>query len=100
MDLSFAPGASKLLGIAQAGDDPHHQASLRSTMNIWDDINLDADFRYVGALPDPKLPEYVELNARLGWRVSETLSLALSGFNLLHGQHLEYPGGDQIRRSI
>jgi len=100
MDLSFAPGASKLLGIAQAGDDPHHQASLRSSMNIWDDINFDADFRYVGALPDPKLPEYVELNARLGWRASDTLSFSLSGFNLLHSQHLEYVGGDQIRRSV
>ena len=100
MDLSFAPGASKLLGIAQAGDDPHHQASLRSSMNIWEDVNLDADFRYVGALPDPKLPEYVELNARLGWRVSDTLSFSLSGFNLLHDQHLEYVGGDQIRRSV
>jgi hypothetical protein len=40
----------------------------------------------------------VELKARLGWKVSETLSVALSGYNLLHGQHLEYPGGDQIRR--
>ncbi|HMH64437.1 MAG TPA: hypothetical protein VK515_02550, partial [Rhizomicrobium sp.] len=51
-----------------------------------------------GALPDPKLPEYVELSARLGWKLSDTLSVALSGYNLLHGQHLEYPGGDQIRR--
>ena len=100
VDLNFTPGASKLLGTSQAGDDPHHQASLRSSMNIWDDVTFDADFRYVGALPDPKLPEYVELNSRLGWKISDTLSLALSGFNLLHGHHLEYPGGDQIRRSV
>lgn len=99
-DLSFKPGASKLLGIAQAGDDPHHQASLRSSMNLPYDLNFDADFRYVGALPDPALPEYVEMNARLGWKISDTLSLALSGYNLLHGEHLEYPGGDEIRRSV
>lgn len=98
LDLSFQPGASKLLGTQQAGDDPHHQASLRSSMNIPGDLNLEADLRYVGALPDPKVPEYVELNARLAWRVSDTLSLALSGYNLLHGQHLEYPGADLIRR--
>jgi iron complex outermembrane receptor protein len=98
LDLSFEPGASKLLGISQSGDDPHHQATLRSSMNLGDDVNFDADFRYVGALPDPKIPEYVELNARLAWRVNDRLSLALSGYNLLHGQHLEYPGGDQIRR--
>jgi iron complex outermembrane receptor protein len=98
LDLSFEPGASKLLGTQQAGDDPHHKATLRSSMTIWDDVNLDADFRYVGALPDPKVPEYVELNARLAWRVSDTLSLALTGYNLLHGQHQEYPGADLIRR--
>jgi iron complex outermembrane receptor protein len=99
-DLEFATGSSKLLGIAQAGDDPHHQASLRSSMNLPDDLNLDVDFHYVGALPNPAVPEYVEANARLGWRVSETLDLSLSGFNLLHGQHLEYPGSDKIRRSV
>ena len=99
-DLSFQPGSSKLLGIAQAGDDPHHQASLRSSMNLPYDLNFDADFRYVGALPNPALPEYVELNSRLAWKVSDTLSVALAGYNLLHGQHLEYPGGDEIRRSV
>jgi iron complex outermembrane receptor protein len=99
-DLSFAPGASKLLGIAQAGDDPHHQASLRSSMNLPYDINFDADFRYVGYLPDPRVPEYVEMNARLAWKASDTLTFALSGFNLLHGQHMEYPASDLIRRSV
>jgi iron complex outermembrane receptor protein len=99
-DLSFQPGSSKLLGIAQAGDDPHHQASLRSSMNLPYNLNFDADFRYVGALPDPHVPEYVELNSRLAWKVSDTLSLALAGYNLLHGQHLEYAGGDEIRRSV
>jgi iron complex outermembrane receptor protein len=100
LDLEFEPGASKLLGTSQAGDDPHTQASLRSSMNLGDDVNFDADFRYVGALPDPKVPEYVELNARLGWKVSDTISLALSGYNLLHGQHLEYAGGAEIRRGV
>ncbi|HEX4178134.1 MAG TPA: TonB-dependent receptor, partial [Rhizomicrobium sp.] len=99
-DLSFQPGSSKLLGIAQAGDDPHHQASLRSSMNLPYDLNFDADFRYVGALPDPAVPEYVELNSRLAWKVTDTLSVALAGYNLLHAQHLEYAGGDQIRRSV
>ena len=100
LDLAFEPGASKILPLSQSGDDPHHQASLRSSMNLGDDVNFDADFRYVGALPDPKVPEYVELNARLGWKVSDTISLALSGYNLLHGQHLEYAGGAEIRRGV
>jgi len=100
VDLTFEPGASKLLGTQQSGDDPHHQAMLRSSMNLGSDLNFDADFRYVGALPDPKVPEYVELNARLAWKASDTLSLALTGYNLLHGQHQEYPGADLIRRGV
>jgi iron complex outermembrane receptor protein len=99
-DLKFTPSASQLLGLSQAGNDPHHQASLRSSMNLLDDLIFDADFRDVGQLPDPKVPEYVELNARLGWHVSETLDLSLSGFNLLHGHHVEYVPGDQIRRNF
>jgi iron complex outermembrane receptor protein len=99
-DLSFTAGASKLLGLAQAGNDPHHQASLRSSMTLSDDVNFDADFRYVGALANPHVPEYVEANARLGWRVSDTLSFGLSAYNLLHGHHIEFSPGDQIRRSV
>lgn len=98
-DLAFQPSASKLLGLSQAGNDPHHQASLRSAMNLLSDLNFDMDWRYVGALPGPHVPDYVEVNARLSWRLSDSLTIALSGFNLLHGHHLEYPASDQIRRS-
>ena len=101
-DFKFRPGASQLLGLPQQGDDPHHQASLRSSMSLSDDINFDADLRDVGVLANPKVPEYVELNSRLGWRVSERLELSLSGFNLLHARHLEYQTGssDEVARSV
>lgn len=100
LDLNFAPGSSNILGTRQAGDDPHGQASLRSSMNLGPDVNFDADLRYVGALPDPKVPAYVELNARTAWRINDTLSLALSGYNLLHSRHLEYPGASPVRRGV
>ena len=71
-------------------------------MNLSDDVSFDADFRDVGRLPNPAVPEYVELNSRLGWRVSSTLELSLSGFNLLHARHLEYQtgGSDEVARSV
>jgi iron complex outermembrane receptor protein len=89
--LKFKPGASGLLGVQQAGDDPKHQASLKSSMNLGRDVTLDADLRYVGALPDPHVPSYVELNARLGWNLSKCVEISLSGFNLLHDHHQEFP---------
>ena len=102
-DLQFKPGASEIAGTAQAGDDPSSQASLTSSMSLRPNLLLDATWRYVGALPSPALPSYDELTARLAWEVSERFELSLSGLNLLHREHLEFPqlyGGEYIARSV
>jgi iron complex outermembrane recepter protein len=101
-DLRFSPGASTLLGLSQAGDDPTSQILVTSSMDLSRRFTLDATLRHVGALPNPALPSYTEMNARLAWRVSETLELALSGFNLLHSRHLEFPApyGEEIPRNV
>ena len=101
-DLRFFPGASGLLGLSQAGDDPTSQVLLTSAMDLGSRLTLDATLRRIGALPDPALPAYTEMNARFGWRVARTLELALSGANLLHSRHREFPApyGEEIPRSI
>ena len=100
--LVFAPGASELLGLGQAGDDPSSHASLVSSMNLPHRLTLDATLRYVGALPGPVLPHYTELDARLGWRMNQRAEFSLRGANLLHARHYELPAGDgeQITRSV
>jgi iron complex outermembrane receptor protein len=100
--LEFRAGASQLLGIAQAADDPSSHATLTSSMSFPHHTNFDASLRYVGALPDPGLPHYYELDARYGWQVSEKVNLSLSGTNLLHERHTELPSpfGEQITRSV
>ena len=97
----FLPGSSGLLGISQLGDDPSQQASLKSSMNLGSAVTLDADLRYVGALPNPVVPSYVELNGRLAWNVSRHVRLSVSGFNLLHSRHIEAPApAEAIPRSV
>jgi iron complex outermembrane recepter protein len=100
--LRFAPGASGILGTAQAGDDPRGQFELTSSMTLPQRLDLDATLRHVGALPDPQLPGYWELSARLGWRATNALEISLSGSNLLHARHLELPlpYGEYIGRSV
>jgi iron complex outermembrane recepter protein len=90
-----APFVPLLVGesVGFTGDDPTHQASLRSSMDLVHNVTLDAELREVGALPDPAVASYIELNARAGWRVSQSLSLSLAGFNLLHAQHVEFGVG-------
>ena len=99
--LSFSDGASELLGVEQAGNDPAQRALLKSSMDFgrW---SLDATLRYVGKLPSPENPSYTDLGARLAWRASDSLEIALSGINLLDATHAEYalPTANEIRRSI
>jgi iron complex outermembrane recepter protein len=101
--FKFAPGStSAILGVAQIGDDPHETATLRSSMDITADVNFDWDLRYVSKLPDPVVPAYVEMNASLGWNLSHAVRLSLSGFNLLHARHQEFPASvaDAVPRSF
>lgn len=88
--LALKPGASGLLGLAQAGDDPPVQGRLNSSMSLGRSVALNLEARYVAALPDPRVPAYAELNASLAWSLTQHVQLALSGFNLLHARHLEW----------
>ncbi|TAL03891.1 MAG: TonB-dependent receptor [Rhodospirillaceae bacterium] len=102
-NLGFKPGSSGLGGIQQAGNDPDHQISLRSSMKITDDILFDADVRYVSALPNPVVPAYVELNGRLGWKPTKYMEISISGNNLLHRYYREFNGGPtavEMARSV
>ena len=100
--LKFRPGDLGLLGVAQAGDDPKRQASLKSTIDLGGHVSWFADLRYVSALPDPHVPSYVELDTSVGWDVTRHIRLALSGFNLLHERHVEFAtaAGGAVSRSV
>jgi iron complex outermembrane receptor protein len=99
--LEFSEGASAIVGVRQAGNDPSSRYYLKSTME-WRRFTIDFMVRKVGALPDPALGDYTDLNARIAWRATEKLEVALKGFNLLNEIHLEYPSpeGHAIPRSM
>jgi len=101
--FTFKPGASRILGLSQVADDPSSHADLSSSMRLSRQISLDATLRYVGALPDPALPHYLELNGQVGWQATEDLQISINGLNLLHARHYEFPssqGGEAIGRSV
>jgi iron complex outermembrane receptor protein len=101
-DLEFSRGASELLGLWQAGNDPSSQALLSSSMDFGARVTFDATLRHVGSLPEPELDAYHELDISLGWRALPGVELSLSGFNLLDSRHLEYPApsGNYVRRAV
>jgi iron complex outermembrane receptor protein len=98
--LKFKPGSSGAVGVKQAGDDPERQASLRSSMDLGRAVTLDAALRYVSTLPDPRVPSYVEFDTGVAWSVTDRVQLSLSGRNLLHDRHLEFPDSPAIPRSV
>ena len=91
-DFRFAPGASGFAGLAQLGRDPKHSASLRSAFDLGAGVTLDGALRHVGPFAQSTLPAYLEFDARLGVRIGDRAMLAISGANLLHDRHQEYPG--------
>jgi iron complex outermembrane receptor protein len=86
----FKPGSAQIGGVTFIADDPNHQASLRSSVNIGPAVTWDAFLRYVGALHSPALADYAELDMRLGWKATPNLEISLSGFNLIHAHHQEF----------
>ena len=83
------PGSPDKTALALVGLNPSQTAQLRSSFALADDTDLELAVRKVDALDKDKVPGYTALDARLGWRVSRKLELALSGQNLT-GRHAEY----------
>jgi iron complex outermembrane recepter protein len=100
--FAFTEGASGLLGFSQVTNDPKHRITLRSSMDIGSRVDFDWDLRYVSHLPNPRVSDYMELGARIGWRFIDDAEISVSGFNLLHKRHYELPASQAgaVPRSV
>ena len=72
------------------GGTPHNQVYLRSSWNLPNDVQFDLIGRYVDSIAFFEIPKYIEMDAVLSWRATETLEFSLVGQNLLQPHHLEY----------
>jgi iron complex outermembrane receptor protein len=103
-----AAGSAELSQLAAQGHDPGFQVLLRSQHRLSDTVNLDVRFRYVSSVPAELVdnyidaPAYAEADARLSWRVTDRVELALAGVNLLHASHPEAtePRRTEARRNF
>jgi iron complex outermembrane receptor protein len=90
--------------------DPQQQFSIRSSMDLPENADLDADLRWVDTLHNNigttvgTVPSYFELDVRIGWHATKNLEFSIVGQNLLHDQHAEYgfpsPTREEIARSV
>ncbi len=92
-NLQIQPSSNDPNQGALEGNDAPHLFSLWSSMDLTPSVSLDAVVRYVAALPNPSVPDYLELDLRVAWRPVKNLELALVGQNLLDKQHRELGAG-------
>jgi iron complex outermembrane receptor protein len=92
VEIRPKPGsADQTFGSAEAADSKH-RLSLRSSLDLPEDLEFDAEYRYVSRITNPNLltPGYSELDLRLAWGPIPRLQISIVGQNLLHDQHAEF----------
>lgn len=97
------PGHVDVTNGGSLGNDPDLQLFVRSQINPADGVDLNLAFRRVSALPNPKVPGYAELDARIAWRIARNVELSVAGLNLLHDRHRENADSTppaEVRRSL
>ena len=91
-------------GGATEANDPSHMFGLRTDVDLPRRVELSLFLRGIGELPNPHVPGYTELNARVGWRATPNFELSLAAQDLLHAHHPEFgaaaPQRIEFERSI
>ncbi|MES2185078.1 MAG: TonB-dependent receptor [Pseudomonadota bacterium] len=100
--LASTRGTPDPTAVAALGNDPRHQWSLRSSLDLGRG-ELDLALRQVGALPSPAVPSYTAVDGRFGWRISPTLEASVQVQNLFDRRHVEFNAigtASQIERRV
>lgn len=76
-------------------NDPVHQANFRIAWEPTLKLTGFAHLRFVDELPDTGTPAYTELDIEWRYRLTEAISIAVGGRNLLDNAHPEFNNGSQ-----
>jgi iron complex outermembrane recepter protein len=101
-DLRFSRLSGDSTGGSAEGNDPSDFAVLRLSFDLPHDVEIDLFGRYMDALPNPRVPGYFAIDARIGWRPSPNFEISVVGQNLNDPQHREFGGPTfpEVERSV
>jgi iron complex outermembrane receptor protein len=97
------PGSQDINAGTAEGNDPQHQFSLQSMLDLPCHFELDSNLRYVDRLPSPHVPSYFTVDLHLAWHTTPNLEFAIVGQNLCDNQHPEFGAAgarQEIPRSV
>ncbi|MEM7235626.1 MAG: TonB-dependent receptor, partial [Planctomycetota bacterium] len=70
---------------------PRNQFTIRSSMNITDDVDFDIGFRYTDDISGVGAPSYFVMDVRVAYRPVKNLEVSVAARNLLDNHHFEFP---------
>ncbi len=91
IELHKDPGSQDTSQESIEGLSPHHQVSLKSSIDLPWNLQFDTTVRYVDSLPAAGIGSYVGLDLRLGWKPWKDLDISIVAQNLLDNHHPEFP---------
>ncbi len=108
VQLHMLPTSQNIFKEIEEGDTPHHQATLRSLLNLPHHLTFDTVLYYVDNVPSQNTSHYTRFDVRLGWQPWPNLDLSLGARNLFDNQHPEFGVGlsgnpeipDEVRRAF
>ena len=86
----YADPAASASSAALEGGAPHHWGSIHALWSPGAGHEFDLMLRRVGEVKAGRVPAYISVDARYGWRVRRNFDLAVVGQNLFDQRHLEY----------
>jgi iron complex outermembrane recepter protein len=79
---------------SQAGNAPTHQWQVHASTRVNPRVELDGGLYFVGRLRALDVPAYTRLDAQTQIKLSQPLSIAITGQNLVDRGHLEFADGN------
>ena len=93
------PGHLDLAVGDATGHDPEFQLFARSQFDLTSRLRINAGLRFIDDIEsNPPIGSYVEADARITYRLNETLDLYAAGNNLLHRTHQESNDPERAQR--
>jgi iron complex outermembrane receptor protein len=77
-------------GLSEEDDDPAQQVSVRASLNLPKNIELDMCFRYTDDILKHTVKAYSEFDVRLGWKILKNIEISITGRNLADSHHPEF----------
>ncbi len=83
------------------GDSPEQQFGFRTQFNLPGNLELDTELKYVDQINTASgIPNYFDLDIRVGWKPSDHIELSLVVENILDSQRFEYISSTTLNTQI